>query len=47
MAATVLFRFRIFASNLSLHSVNLHVNLVALTETTNIMINSHALYRLS
>ena len=40
MAATALFRFRIFASNLSLHSVNLRVNLVALSETTNIMINS-------
>ena len=40
MAAAALCHFRIFASNLSLHSVNLRVNLVALSETTNIMINS-------
>ena len=41
MAAAALCHFRVFASNLSLHSVNLRVNLVALSETTNIMINSH------
>ena len=46
MAAAALFRFRIFASNLSLHSVNLRVNLVALSETTNIMINSHAVLQI-
>ena len=43
MAAAALCHFRIFASNLSLCSVNL----VALTASRDIMINSHALYRLS